>query len=50
MQTKQSFYNLKSTEEIKTEIIKDRLKNLFSKNPKKIAKVFEYLIKRHKNG
>ena len=43
MQTKQSSY------EIKNQIIKDRLKNLFSKNPKKIAKIFEYLIKRQKN-
>ena len=43
MQTKQLSY-----EEIKTQIIKDRLKNLFSKNPKKIAKVFEYLVKRSK--
>ena len=50
MEIKQSFYNLKSTEEIKAEIIRDRLKNLFAKNPKKIAKVFEYLIKRSKNG
>jgi len=36
-------------EEIKTQIIKDRLKNIFSKKPKAIAKIFEYLIKRQKN-
>ncbi len=43
MQTRQSSY------EIKNRIIKDRLRHLFSKNPKKIARVFEYLIKRSKN-
>ena len=36
-------------EEIKTQIIKDRLKNIFSKKPKAIAKIFQHLIKRSKN-
>jgi len=35
--------------EIKRKILKDRLKTVFSKNPKKIAKILEYLIKRKKN-
>jgi hypothetical protein len=36
-------------EEIKTKIIKDRLKQIFSKKPKAIAKIFEHLIKRQKS-
>jgi hypothetical protein len=36
-------------EEIKTQIIKDRLKKIFSKNPKAIAKILAHLIKRQKN-
>jgi hypothetical protein len=36
-------------EEIKYQIIKDRLRNIFSKKPKSIAKIFEHLIKRSKN-
>ena len=36
-------------EEIKQQILKDRLKNIFSKNPKKIAKILGYIIKRQKN-
>ncbi len=43
MQTKQSFY------EIKNQIIKDRLKKIFSKNPKNIAKILAHFIKRSKN-
>jgi len=35
--------------EIKQKILKDRLKNVFSKNPKKIAKILAYIIKRQKN-
>ncbi|MEO1924245.1 flagellar M-ring protein FliF [Caminibacter sp.] len=35
-------------EEIKYQIIKDRLKNVFSKKPKAIAKILEHLIKRSK--
>ena len=44
MTTKQSF----SKEEIKTQIIKDRLAHLFKENSKGIAKILAYLIKRHK--
>jgi len=36
-------------EEIKSRIIKDRLRNIFFKKPKSIAKIFEHLIKRSKN-
>ncbi len=36
-------------EEIKTEIIKHRLKKIFLKRPKAIAKIFEHLIKRQKS-
>jgi hypothetical protein len=36
-------------EEIKTQIIKDRLKKIFNKNPKAIAKILTHLIKRAKN-
>jgi hypothetical protein len=36
-------------EEIKTQIIKDRLKRIFSKNPKAIAKILTHLIKRQKS-
>jgi len=43
MQTKQSFYK------IKEEVIKSHLKNIFRKNPKKIAKILEHIIKRQKN-
>ena len=35
--------------EIKTKIIKDRLKQIFSKKPKAVAKIFEHLIKRGKS-
>jgi len=41
--------NVKSKEEIKSEIIKDRLKNIFSKNPKKVAIILMHLIKRSKS-
>jgi len=34
---------------IKYQILKDRLKNVLSKNPKKIAKILTYLIKRQKS-
>jgi len=46
MVTKQSF----SKEEIKTQIIKDRLSHIFSENQKGIAKILAYLIKRHKKN
>jgi len=36
-------------EEIKYQIIKDRLRNIFFKKPKSVAKIFEYLIKRSKS-
>jgi hypothetical protein len=39
----------KLKEEIKSQIIKDRLRNIFSKKPKSIAKIFEHLIKRSKS-
>jgi len=35
-------------EEIKYQIIKDRLRNIFFKKPKSVAKIFEHLIKRSK--
>jgi len=44
MATKQS----SSKEEIKTQIIKDRLAHIFKENHKGIAKILAYLIKRHK--
>ena len=40
--------NKKLKEEIKSQIIKDRLKNIFSKKPKSIAKILIHLIKRSK--
>jgi hypothetical protein len=46
MTTKQSF----SKEEIKTQIIKDRLKHIFKDNGKSIAKILMFLIKRHKKN
>lgn len=36
-------------EEIKTQIIKDRLTNIFAKKPKAIAKILTHLIKRSKS-
>jgi hypothetical protein len=45
MTTKQSY----SKEDIKTQIIKDRLKHLFKENTKSLAKILVYLLKRHKN-
>jgi len=44
MATKQS----SSKEEIKTQIIKDRLSHLFKSNSKGIAKILAYILKRHK--
>jgi len=35
-------------EEIKYQIIKDRLRNIFLKKPKSVARIFEHLIKRSK--
>jgi len=36
-------------EEVKYQIIKDRLRNIFFKNAKSAAKILEHLIKRSKN-
>jgi hypothetical protein len=36
-------------EEIKSQIIKDRLRNIFGKKPKSIAKILTHLIKRSKS-
>ncbi|WP_456478984.1 flagellar M-ring protein FliF [Nautilia sp.] len=38
----------KLNEEIKYRIIKDRLRNIFFKKPKAVAKILEHLIKRSK--
>ena len=35
--------------DIKYQILKSRLKEIFTKNPKKIAKILSFLIKRSKN-
>jgi len=35
--------------EIKYQIIKERLKSIFVKNPKSIGKILTYLLKRQKN-
>jgi len=35
--------------DIKYQILKNRLKEIFSKNPKKIAKILSFLTKRSKN-
>jgi len=40
--------NETNKEEIKSQIIKDRLRNIFLKKPKSVAKIFEHLIKRSK--
>ena len=37
------------TTDIKYEILKNRLKEVLSKNPKKVAKILSFLIKRQKN-
>ena len=41
--------NRKLKEEIKDRIIKDRLRNIFAKKPKSIAKILSHLIKRSKS-
>jgi len=41
--------NEKNKEEIKYQIIKDRLRNIFLKKSKSVAKIFVYLIKRSKS-
>jgi len=46
MTTKQSF----SKDEIKTQIMKDRLAHLFKENGKSLAKILMYLLKRHKKN
>ena len=38
-----------SITDIKQEILKNRLKEVLSKNPKKVSKIFSFLIKRSKN-
>ena len=35
--------------DIKYEILKNRLKEILSKNPKKVSKILSFLIKRQKN-
>ena len=35
--------------EIKYQILKNRLKEVLSKNPKKVSKILSFLIKRQKN-
>jgi len=35
--------------EIKYKILKNRLQEVLSKNPKKISKILSFLVKRHKN-
>jgi len=41
--------NGKLKEEIKRRIIQDRLKQIFNKKPKAVAKILTHLIKRSKN-
>jgi len=41
--------NKKLKEEIKQQIIKDRLRNIFAKKPKSIAIILTHLIKRSKS-
>jgi len=36
-------------EEMKSQIIKDRLRHIFFKKPKAVAKILEHIIKRQKN-
>ena len=48
MPIKRLSYKMKKAQ-IKEQILKDRLKIVFSKNPKKIAKILEYILKRKKN-
>ena len=38
-----------ATEDIKREILKDRLKKIFSKRPKSVAKILTHIIKRQKS-
>jgi len=40
--------NEKLTKEIKYKIIKNRLKNIFAKRPKSIAKILTHIIQRQK--
>jgi flagellar biosynthesis/type III secretory pathway M-ring protein FliF/YscJ len=40
---------MKKQEEIKYEIIKNRLKNIFSQKPKAIAKILSHILKRQKS-
>ena len=49
MTIKQSYYK-KNKEEIKTQIIKDRLSHLFKNNNKSIAKILMFLIRRNKKN
>ena len=46
MTTKQSY----SKEDVKTQIIKDRLSHLFKENTKSLAKILMFIIKRHKKN
>jgi hypothetical protein len=36
-------------EEIKYQILKDRLRQIFKKNAKSVARILTHIIKRHKN-
>jgi len=36
-------------EEIKYQILRDRLRKVFSKNAKNVARILSHLIKRHKS-
>ena len=39
----------KNITDIKYQILKNRLKEVLSKNPKKVSKILSFLVKRHKN-
>ena len=49
MTIKQSYYK-KDKDEVKTQIIKDRLAHLFKENGKAMAKILMFLIKRNKKN
>ena len=49
MTIKPSYYK-KDKEEIKTQIIKDRLTHLFHENSKSLAKILMFLVKRNKKN
>jgi len=49
MTIKQSYYK-KDKEEVKTQIIKDRLAHIFKENGKSISKILMFLLKRNKKN